>query len=101
MSFTSPCRVPALSVARFRGMNDLEKNDYLGWKMQQKQKCFRHTRQAGQSSIEYIIVVAMGVLILIEGGSSAPVLAVAAAIKDAYQGFAYAISLSSNLMATL
>lgn len=68
--------------------------------MQQKKKCFRHTRQAGQSSIEYIIVVAVGVLVLIEGGSSAPVAAVAAAIKDAYQGFTYAMSLGSNLMST-
>lgn len=56
------------------------------------------SRQRGQSMIEYIVVVAMGVLILIEGGSSAPVMAVAAAIKNAYQGFAYAISLSSDLM---
>jgi hypothetical protein len=43
----------------------------------------------------------MGVLVLIEGGGSAPVTAVAAAIKNAYQGFTYAMSLGSNLMAAL
>ncbi|MES2771214.1 MAG: hypothetical protein V4623_04435 [Pseudomonadota bacterium] len=57
--------------------------------------------QQGQSTVEYIIVIAMGVLILTQGGSSAPVAAIASAIKGAYQGFAFAISLSSNLMSTL
>jgi hypothetical protein len=69
----------------------------------QKIGCRPHRRgvQAGQSTVEYIIVVAMGVLVLIEGGGSAPVTAVAAAIKNAYQGFTYAMSLGSNLMAAL
>jgi Flp pilus assembly pilin Flp len=55
--------------------------------------------QRGQSTIEYTIVVAMAVLILIEGGASAPVAEVIAALKSAYQGFVYAISLASNLIA--
>lgn len=58
----------------------------------------RPGRQRGQSSTEYIIVVSMAVLVLIEGGSSAPVTAVVEAMKNAYRGFVYAISVGSNLM---
>ncbi len=58
-----------------------------------------HSYQKGQSMIEYTIVVAMAVLILIEGGASAPVAEVMAALKSAYQGFVYAMSLASNLIA--
>lgn len=50
-------------------------------------------QQLGQSSVEYIVVVGMAVLILIEGGDSAPVRAVVTALKNAYMGFVYAISL--------
>lgn len=56
-------------------------------------------RQRGQSSAEYIIVTAFGILILIEGGNSAPVTEVATALKNAYRGFVYAISYSTTLMA--
>jgi hypothetical protein len=56
-------------------------------------------KQRGQSSAEYIIVTAFGILILIEGGSSAPVTEVATALKNAYRGFVYAISYSTTLMA--
>ncbi|HEX8988864.1 MAG TPA: hypothetical protein VF816_12970 [Rhodocyclaceae bacterium] len=56
-------------------------------------------RQRGQSTVEYIVVTVFGILILIEGGDSAPVVAVAKAMKDAYAGFAYAISYSTTLMA--
>lgn len=55
--------------------------------------------QSGQSTIEYTIVVAMAILILIEGGASAPVAEVMTNLKSAYQGFVYAISLASNLIA--
>jgi len=55
--------------------------------------------QRGQSMVEYVVVVGMAVLILVEGGSSAPVAEVITALKSAYQGFAYAISLSTTLMA--
>jgi len=57
------------------------------------------TGQRGQSTIEYTIVVALAVLILIEGGASAPVAEVITNLKSAYQGFVYAISLASNLIA--
>lgn len=56
-------------------------------------------RQRGQSTVEYIVVTAFGVLILIEGGNSAPVVEVVTAMKNAYKGFAYAISYSTTLMA--
>jgi Flp pilus assembly pilin Flp len=66
-----------------------------------KQKMMRKARwgQSGQSTIEYTIVVAMAILILIEGGASAPVAEVMTNLKSAYQGFVYAISLASNLIA--
>ena len=57
------------------------------------------SRQRGQASIEYFIVVAFAILVLIEGGSSSAVSQVTAAIKDLYQGYAYAISYSTNLNA--
>ncbi len=56
-------------------------------------------RQRGQSTVEYIVITAFGILILIEGGNSAPVVEVATALKNAYKGFAYAISYSTTLMA--
>ncbi|MCK9382146.1 MAG: hypothetical protein M0P95_13930 [Sulfuritalea sp.] len=56
-------------------------------------------RLRGQSTVEYIVVTAFGILILIEGGNSAPVVEVATALKNAYKGFAYAISYSTTLMA--
>lgn len=54
--------------------------------------------QLGQSMVEYTIVVGVSILILIQGGSSSPVAEVVKAIKSAYQGFVYAISLASNLI---
>jgi hypothetical protein len=56
-------------------------------------------RQAGQSSVEYIVVTAFAILVLIEGGSSAPVTEVVTAMKNAYGGFVYAISYATTLMA--
>jgi len=56
-------------------------------------------RQAGQSSAEYIIVTTFAILVLIEGGSSAPVTELVTAMKNAYRGFAYAISYATTLMA--
>ena len=57
------------------------------------------SRQRGQTSLEYFVVVAFGVLVLIEGGSSSAVSQVAGAMKDLYQGYAYAISFATNLNA--
>ena len=56
-------------------------------------------RQLGQSSTEYIVVATFAVLVLIEGGSSAPVTEVVTAMKNAYRGFVYAISYATTLMA--
>lgn len=53
--------------------------------------------QAGQSTVEYVIVAAFSVLVLIEGGNTAPVQEVVVAMKNAYEGFTYALSFSTNL----
>ena len=55
-------------------------------------------RQVGQSSVEYMVVSAFAILVLIEGGSSAPVTEVVTAMKNAYGGFVYAISYATTLM---
>lgn len=57
------------------------------------------SRQRGQSSTEYIVVVAFAILVLIQGGSSAPVTQVTTALRDAYEGFAYAISYATDINA--
>ncbi len=57
-------------------------------------------RQLGQSSMEYTIVVFFAVLVLIipdENGDVA-IIQVANALKTFYTAFAYAISLSTNIM---
>lgn len=59
----------------------------------------RPARQRGQTSIEYFVVVAFAILVLIEGGSSSAVSQVVTAMKDLYQGYAYAISYATNLNA--
>jgi hypothetical protein len=57
-------------------------------------------RQAGQSSMEYTIVVFFAVLVLIvpDSNGDVAIVQVANAIKHFYTGFAYAVSLSSTLM---
>lgn len=57
------------------------------------------SRQQGQTTIEYFVVVAFAILVLIEGGSSSAIGQVTTALKDLYQGYAYAISYSTNLNA--
>jgi uncharacterized protein (UPF0333 family) len=57
-------------------------------------------RERGQSSMEYTIVVFFAVLVLIipdENGDVA-IIQVANALKTFYTAFAYAISLSTNIM---
>lgn len=53
----------------------------------------------GQSSIEYIIVLMLVVIVLIDAGSdpASPVAQVVQAIKDVFGGYAWAISFSNNL----
>jgi len=57
------------------------------------------SRQRGQTALEYFVVVAFGILVLIEGGNSSAVSQVVTAMKDFYQGYAYAISYATNLNA--
>lgn len=60
----------------------------------------RRSRQLGQSSMEYTIVTFFAVLVLIlpdENGDVA-IIQVANALKTFYTAFAYAISLSTNIM---
>ena len=57
----------------------------------------RMQAQRGQSAVEYVIVAAFSVIVLIEGGSSAPVQEVITAMRNAYEGFTYALGFSTNL----
>lgn len=59
----------------------------------------RRATQQGQSSMEYTVVIAVAVMVLITGGTSAPVSELVAAMKSVYQGFTYAIGYATNLMA--
>jgi Flp pilus assembly pilin Flp len=63
------------------------------------QRIARRSRQRGQASLEYFVVVAFGILVLIEGGSSSAVSQVTGALKDLFQGYGYAISFATNLNA--
>lgn len=57
----------------------------------------RRRAMRGQSLVEYLVVTALAVLILVEGGKSAPVQQVVGAMKQAYQGFTYGVGNSTNL----
>lgn len=69
--------------------------------MKLRQHSFAATRgrraMRGQSLIEYVIVTALAVLILVEGGNSSVVRQVLVAMKQAYQGFTYAVGNATNL----
>lgn len=54
-------------------------------------------RMLGQSMMEYFVVTAFTVIILIEGADSSAIQSVVTAMKEAYQGFTYAMGFSSNL----
>ena len=47
--------------------------------------------------VEYFVVAAFAIRVLIEGGNSSAVQQVVGAIKRAYAGFTYALSYSTNL----
>ena len=51
-------------------------------------------KQAGQAMIEYAIVLAFGVIILIQGGANAPVKQLATAIKDYHEDYGYAMAIA-------
>ncbi len=58
----------------------------------------RRARMRGQSMVEYIVVTAFSILILIETTNGNSVIqTLANAIKGAYQGFMYALGYSTNL----
>lgn len=59
----------------------------------------RRVGQRGQSSMEYTVVVAVAVMVLITGGNTAPVSELVAAMKGVFEGFTYAIGYATNLMA--
>jgi len=62
------------------------------------QQMYRKRYMQGQSAIEYFIVTAFAVIILIEGGNSSPVQNVITAIKESYQGFTYALGYATTLV---
>ncbi|HSI43654.1 MAG TPA: hypothetical protein VK949_04880 [Methylotenera sp.] len=51
----------------------------------------------GQSMVEYFVVTAFTILILIEGADSSVIQTLVTAMKDAYAGFTYALGYSTNL----
>ena len=57
------------------------------------------SRQRGQASLEYFVVVAFAILVLIQGGNSSAIAQVTSTLKQLYEGYAYAISYSTNLNA--
>lgn len=57
----------------------------------------RRRAMRGQSLVEYLVVTMVAVLILVEGGKTAPVQQVIGAMKQAYQGFTYGVGNSTNL----
>ena len=52
----------------------------------------------GQSMVEYFIVTAFTVIVLIQGADSSAVQSVVTAMKEAYAGFTYALSYATNLV---
>lgn len=54
-------------------------------------------RMLGQSMMEYFVVTAFTVIILIEGADSSVIQSLVTAMKEAYEGFSYAMGFSSNL----
>lgn len=57
----------------------------------------RPARQRGQTSIEYTIVVALVVMVLIEGGDASPVAEIVKALKDYFGAYSWAISFTNLL----
>lgn len=54
----------------------------------------RRRRQRGQSTIEYLVVLMVGVIVLVTG-SDPPIQKLATAIREYYTDYSYAISVSS------
>ena len=60
----------------------------------------RRASQLGQSSMEYTVVVFLAVLVLVvpDANGDVPLVQLANALKRFYNGFAYAVSFSTNIM---
>jgi hypothetical protein len=71
----------------------------MGVKMRRLNRRAAKNRMLGQSMVEYFVVTAFTVIILIEGADSSAIQSVVTAIKEAYEGFSYAMGFSSNLNA--
>lgn len=54
----------------------------------------KRRRQRGQSTIEYLVVLLVGVIVLVTG-SDPPIQKLATAIREYYTDYSYAISVSS------
>jgi hypothetical protein len=54
----------------------------------------RQRKQAGQSTVEYIVVLLFGVIVLVSG-EEPPIQKLALAIRDYYTDYSYAISISN------
>ena len=63
----------------------------------QQQIAYAYMR--GQSSVEYLVICIFAIIVLIEGGRSAPVQMLIQAFKDVWSGFGYAISYATTLTA--
>ena len=51
--------------------------------------------QAGQAMIEYAIVLAFGVIVLMQGGDQAPFKQLATAVKDYHKDYTYAMAIAT------
>lgn len=58
------------------------------------QRAMTRRRTAGQSLIEYLVVLMVGVIVLVTG-TDPPIQKLATAIRDYYTDYSYAISISS------
>jgi hypothetical protein len=59
-----------------------------------KRLLLRQRRMRGQSTIEYLVVLLVGVIVLVTGNDP-PIQKLASAIRDYYTDYSYAISVSS------
>lgn len=55
------------------------------------------SRMGGQSMVEYFVVAAFTIIVLIQGADSSVIQSLVTAIKEAYQGFTYALGFATNL----
>src|SRR3954462_12561454 len=61
-----------------------------------KQRAASRSQQRGQTSVEYFVVIAFAILVLIEGADASAISQVTTTMKDLYQGYTYAISYATT-----